>query len=360
MPDVRHLSFADAVSEGLAESMARDPAVFMIGEGIADPSAVFGTTRGLLERFGKERMVEMPVAENGMTGVAIGSAMMGQRPVMSLHRVEFSLLALEQIVNTAAKMHYVSNGRHTVPLVIRMVVGRGWGQGPQHSQSLEPIFAYFPGLKVIMPARPSDAKGMLIAAVEDQNPIIIIEHRWLHYVTGPVPEGYTPEPLDGPRVVHQGKDVTIVATSYSVIESIAAAEALAEADISAEVIDLRVLRPLELEPIRKSVAKTGRLITVDTGWITYGIGAEIVAGITETAFDTLKAAPRRLGLADHPTPSSRGLVGEYYPTPEKVVEQVGSLLNLGSDRLAPARDRLREWRGDVPIDVPNSAFRGPF
>jgi acetoin:2,6-dichlorophenolindophenol oxidoreductase subunit beta len=360
MPNERLISGAEAAREALMECMARDDEVFMMGEGIADHGHFFGTTRGLLEQFGKERMLEMPVAENGMTGIAIGAAMRGMRPVISLQRVEFILLALEQIFDNAAKMHYSTNGLHRVPLVIRVVVGRGWGQGPHHAQSLESVFAHFPGLKVIMPALPGDAKGMLIAAIEDDNPVVCIEHRWIHYAKGQVSEGFAPEALDGPRIRKKGSDITIVATSYAVMEALVAADALAKAGVSAEVIDLRVLRPLDLRLVRESVARTGRLITVDTGWTTYGIGSEIVADIAEKCFSALKAPPLRTGLADYPTPSSRALIPEYYPSPERLVEMTAASIDISDEKLARARLYLKEHRGDLPLDVPVPSFQGPF
>ena len=279
----------------------------------------------------------MPIAENGAVGIAIGAAIAGQRPIISFHRVEFALLAFEQIVNNAAKSSYISNGQHKVPLVIRMVIGRGCGQGPEHSQSLEPLFAYFPGLKVVMPAFAADAKGMLIAAIEDDNPVIFIEHRFLHYSTGHVPEGYYKNALDGPRVVREGKDVTIVATSHGVLEAMRAADVLHKIGCSAEVLDMRVLRPLNVAPIVTSVRKTGRLVTVDTGFDRFGVGAEIVASVLTEAFDALKAAPVRLGLPDHPTPSSRGLIPGFYPDSQRIVREVERYLRSIQPKSIPRR-----------------------
>ncbi|MSP81046.1 MAG: alpha-ketoacid dehydrogenase subunit beta, partial [Rhodospirillales bacterium] len=298
----RIITLADAIREGITEAFARDDRTFLFAQGVADPSAMWGTLKGVGNRFGEDRVIEMPVAENGAVGIAVGAALNGQRPVISFHRAEFALLALEQIVNNAAKSHYISNGQHKVPLVIRMVIGRGWGQGPEHSQSLEPVFSYFPGLKVVMPAFAADAKGMLIAAIEDDNPVIFIEHRFVHYATGHVPEGYYSNALDGPRVVRDGDDVTIVAASHAVLEAIRAADQLREIGLRAEVIDLRVMRPLNMAPIQASVKKTGRLITVDTGFVMYGIGAEIVANVVTQNLSALRAPPVRLGLPDHPTP----------------------------------------------------------
>lgn len=360
MTETNNMTYAEAVRDGLAKAVAQDGSVFLMGEGIADPTSFFGTTKGISEEFGADKVVEMSVAENAMTGVAIGAALSGQRPVISLHRVEFALLAFEQIVNNAAKTHYVSNGVHNVPLVIRMIVGRGWGQGPEHSQSLESVFAHFPGLKVVMPTYPIDAKGMLIAAIEDDNPVIFIEHRWLHYASGHVPEGYYKAPLDGPRVVHEGNDITIAATSYMTLEAVRAAEALKEIGCSAEVVDMRVLRPLNITPVADSVRKTGRLITVDLGWVIYGVGSEVIAQVAGECFGALKSAPRRLGLPDHPTPSSRGFVPGFYPNANSIAEEAGNMLGIGEDAIKPVLKSLDEQRKNLPIDIPDPFFKGPF
>ena len=245
MPESRILNAAEALREAMDLALERWPEVYLIGEGVADPKGIFGTTVGLAEKYGPDRVIEMPVAENGLTGVAIGSALLGQRPVLVHQRVDFALLSLEQLFNTAAKSHYVTGGKHKVPLVVRMIVGRGWGQGPQHSQSLEAVFAHVPGLKVVMPATPAEFKGLLLGAIEDDNPVLMLEHRWLHYVTGEVPDGFTASPIEGPRLARAGKDVTVVASSYMVLEALRAADALSQAGCEAEVFDLRVLRPLD-------------------------------------------------------------------------------------------------------------------
>ena len=360
MPEQRITTYGEAVREALCEAIARDDSVFLLGQGADDPSSVWGTTKGMVDRFGADKVIEMPVAENGAIGIAIGAAMNRQRPVISLHRVEFCLLAIEQIVNNAAKSHYVSNGYHKVPIVIRMVIGRGWGQGPEHSQSLEPIFAHFPGLKVVMPTMADDAKGMLIAAIEDDNPVIFIEHRWLHNSSGHVPEGYHRQALDGPRVLRSGTDITIVATSYMTLEALRAAEALEEIGCSAGVIDLRVIRPLNLDLVYEAVNASGHLVTVDTGWRAFGIGAEIVSCIVGECFGALKSAPVRLGLPDHPTPSSRGFVPGFYPDAGSIVATVGEMLRIGPDKLAQLAQSLEAKRDGLPIDVPDPFFKGPF
>lgn len=349
-----------AIRDGLEEVGRRDPSVLLFAEGIADPSSIYGTTAGLTQVYSVERMIEMPVAENGLCGVAIGAAQHGKRPVISFHRVEFALLAMEQFINNAAKMHYVSNGHHTAPVVLRVIIGRGWGQGPEHSQSLEPLFAHVPGLKVAMPTYPADAKGMLIASVEDNNPVILIEHRWCHYIKGEVPTGYYTSPLDGPKCLREGKDVTIVATSYPVLEAMKAADVLAEIGVEAEVFDLRILRPLNLSSVMASVRRTGALVTVDTGFKTLGIGAEVIAQAFEECFASFKIPPVRIGMPDHPTPSSRGMLPGLYPDAVRIVHEVGAALSLPPDRIKRAEERLIAARGDVPIDVPDPQFFGPF
>ena len=360
MADMRTTNTGDAIREGLTEIAIRNPSVIFLAEGVADPSSVYGTIAGLSKHIGPERIIEMPVAENALTGVAIGAAMMGKRPVISFHRVEFALLAMEQIVNNAAKAHYISRGRHRIPLVIRMVVGRGWGQGPEHSQSLETMFALIPGLKVLMPTYPRDAKGMIISAVEDDNPVMVIEHRWCHYVQGQVPSGYYTEPLDGPRVLREGKDLTIVSTSYMTLEAMRAAEQLDKIGCSATVLDMRVIRPLILDRVFASVAQTGRLMTVDTGYRKFGIGAEIVAEVVANCFGKLKAAPLRIGLPDHPTPSSRGLVPGIYPDAARIVREAGAELGIAPSKVENAVAELIAQREGLPVDVPDPFFKGPF
>lgn len=356
----RLLTAAQAIREATELALQDDPRVFVMGEGATDPKGIFGTTTGLRERFGAMRVMEMPIAENGFTGVAIGAALMGQRPILIHQRVEFCLLSMEQLINNAAKLHYVSGGPHSVPLVVRLVVGRGWGQGPAHSQSLEALFAQVPGLKVVMPSSAGDAKSLLLGAVADDNPVIFIEHRWVHYVSGDVREGHVAEPLDGPKRLREGKDVTVVATSYMNLEAMQAADALAEQGCNVELFDLRVLRPLKLNAIVDSVRKTGHLVTIDTGFREMGMGSEICSQVCDHAFAELKAAPVRIGLPPHPTPSSRSLAEAYYPRSPQVARSIGELLNMPAERIDAAVARLTQEREDLPLDIPHPSFKGPF
>ncbi|MBX7081224.1 MAG: alpha-ketoacid dehydrogenase subunit beta [Nannocystaceae bacterium] len=356
----RITSAADAIREATELAMAQDECVFVMGEGVTDPKGVFGTTLGLRERFGEDRVLEMPVAENGWTGAAIGAALAGQRPILVHQRVEFTLLAMEQLVNNAAKMHYVSGGKHRVPITIRLIVGRGWGQGPAHSQSLEALFAHVPGLKVVMPACARDAKGLLLGAVADDGPVVIIEHRWVHYAQGEIDPGWAPLPLQGPRKLTSGDDVTVVATSYMTLECQQAVAALADAGVGVELFDLRVLRPLGVEAIVQSVRKTGRLLTVDTGHASYGIGAEVIARTVAGAFDDLRAAPQRIGLPEHPTPSSAALSQHYYPRSPQVAARIAELVGLPAGTRDAIVARLAHSREDQPLDIPHPSFKGPF
>ena len=360
MPELRERSGAQGIQEALDLSLERDPSVFLIGEGVADPKGIFGTTAGLCQKYGTERVVETPIAENGFTGIAIGAALLGQRPVVIHQRVEFALLAMEQIVNNAAKTHYVSDGAHSMPLVIRLVVGRGWGQGPLHSQSLETLFSYIPGLKVLMPATAEDCKGMLLSAIEDNNPVIFLEHRWVHLVRGNISSGYHMTPIDGPGHLWHGDSVTVVSSSYMTLESLQAAKALAKEGCDVDLFDLRVARPLKLDEIFESVDRTGRLLVIDTGWKTMGPGAEIVAQATEYCFRNLKQPPRRLGLPDHPTPSSRSLAGAFYIRAEHIALAVGDLAGISPLAARRAADELSVERQTHPIDVPHPSFQGPF
>jgi pyruvate/2-oxoglutarate/acetoin dehydrogenase E1 component len=349
----RELKFFQAVHEATDLCMAKDPSVYVIGLGATDPKGIFGTTAGLEAKYGSARVMDMPCAENGMTGVAIGSALTGMRPILLHQRIDFAVLAMEQIVNQAAKWHYMFGGQKSVPMVIRLLVGRGWGQGPQHSQSLQSWFAHIPGLRVVMPSTPQDAKGLLISSIEDDNPVVFIEHRWLHNITGPVPEGLYRVPFGRARVLRRGRDVTIVALSHMALEAHRAAETLASEGIEAEVIDPRCLRPFDENTIFDSVRKTGRLIVADTSWKHAGFSAEVVARVAEEVGGALKSPPRRIGLPECPTPTSPALAGAFYPGAFDIVAAACELVQ-GRTIPRPAADPR------VPLDVPDPSFTGPF
>jgi len=292
-----------------------------------------------------------------MTGVAVGSAIVGMRPVMSHQRMDFVLTAMDQLVNTTAKWHYMFGGKVTVPLTVRMIIGRGWGQGAQHSQNLQALFVHIPGLKVVMPTTPHDAKGLLISSVEDNNPVMFIEHRWLHNQVGEVPEEAYRVPIGTARVIKEGSDVTIAATSYMTLEAVRAAEILDENGINVEVIDLRSLSPMDTGCVVNSVRKTGRLVVADSGWKTGGITGELAACISEEGFSYLKAPVRRIAPPDTPTPTSFALTKKFYPGVRDFIKVIGDLLERDLTRDV---DKALTCERGPPHDVPDPYFRGPF
>ena len=347
---MRKLSYRAALREAHAQALAGDPSVVVMGLGVDDRGGVFGSTVGLHTEFGAERVFDLPLAENGLTGVAIGAALAGCRPILVHQRVDFLLLTMDQLVNHAAKWHYMFGGTQSVPLVVRAVVGRGWGQGAQHSQSLQALFMHCPGVKVVMPSTAYDAKGLLLASVADPNPVVFIEHRSLYDQEGDVPEAPFEVPIGQAAVRRSGEDVTIVAVSYLAIEALRAADELARRGVEAEVIDLRSIQPWDQAAVLASVEKTGALVVADTGWRTAGAGAEIAAFVTEHAFGRLRAAPQRVALPDVPTPTSWALERIYYPGADAIVEAAEKALGL-------AADAGREGAGE---DAAARQFVGPF
>jgi pyruvate/2-oxoglutarate/acetoin dehydrogenase E1 component len=351
----RKITFAEAIREGTDQCMGEDSSVYVMGLGVPDPKGIFGTTVGLRDKYGEKRVMDMPVSENAMTGVAIGSALMGMRPIMTHQRIDFMLLSLDQIINNAAKWHYMFGGQKSVPLVIRLLIGQGWGQGPQHSQSLQALFAHIPGLKVVMPFSPYDAKGLLTASVKDNNPVIFIEHRWLHNLFGEVPEEPYHVPIGKAHIAREGKDVTIVSSSYMTREALQAADWLKKDNIEAEVVDLRSLKPLDEESILASVKKTGRLMVVDGAWRFLSVSAEIIAIVVEKAFSALKQPPCRITFPDVPTPTSWALANQFYPRAIDIInkaEEFFGPLDKSKDAACIAKPAL--------LDVPDKTFTGPF
>lgn len=349
----RVLTFAAAVNEALAVAMDRDPGVITFGLGVGDARNIFGTTAGLQERFGAARVFDMPAAENAMTGVAVGAALRGLRPVMVHQRMDFFLLALDQLVNSAAKWHYMFGGRRGVPLTIRLILGRGWGQGPTHSQALHAWLAHVPGLKVAMPATARDAKGLLLAAIFDDNPVVFIEHRWLHQAAGEVPEGDYRVPLGTAQVVREGGDLTVAALSYMVPEALRAAEVLERQGCRVDLVDVRSVAPFDWTTILSSVRRTGRLLALDIAPATLSVAGEIVARAAMEAFGALRCAPRRIALPDIPTPTSPALTGGLYPGAAEIVGVAGEMLGRSFDTIGLDA-------AGVPHDVPGDWFKGPF
>ena len=329
MPETRELTLGEAVREALAEEMRRDSRVFICGEDIAEAGTVYKVLSGLVEEFGTERIVDTPISEAGFTGIAVGAAMTGMRPVVDIMFGDFSTLVMDQMVNQAAKVHYMSGGKWKVPMVMRATMGATRRSAAQHSQSLHAWFCHIPGLKVAMPSTPYDAKGLMKTAIRDDNPVVIFEDKMMYKLKGPVPaEEYT-IPFGVADVKRVGTDITIVATSSMVQVALGAARLLEEQDISAEVIDPRTLWPLDEKTLIDSAKKTSRVIVVDEGYGRYGATAEIASVIAEGAFFNLEAPVKRIGAMHVPIPFSPPLEDATVPTEQSVFEAAKAICSGG-------------------------------
>ena len=323
---MRVLTYVEALREVQTQLMESDSRVFVMGEGVDDAGGVFGSTLGLCDRFGKSRVMDLPIAENGMTGVAIGAAAAGMRPIFVHMRMDFLPMCMDQIVNHAAKWHYMTGGAVHVPLIIRAIIGRGWGSAAQHSQSLYGLFQTIPGIKIIAPATPYDIKGLLVQAVADGNPVLCVEHRWIYDALGPVPEELYAVPFGEGIIRMEGSDVTVIAVSHMLYEAIKAARQLAADGISVEVIDPRTLVPLDMELIENSVRRTGRLVVVEPACRRGGIAAEIACRIVERAPGILRSGYQRIGFPDTPTPCSPILENLYYPGSDQIASVIKEMI----------------------------------
>ncbi len=348
----RLIRFVDAIAEACAQEMERDERVFVFGLDVDDHKSIQGSTAGLVEKFGPERCFGTPLSEDAMTGMAIGAAMAGYRPVHVHIRMDFMMLAMNQLVNMAAKSHYMYNGQVKIPLVVRTMIGRSWGQGAQHSQALHSMFMHVPGLKVVAPSNAHDAKGALIAAIRDDNPVIFMEHRLLCNMQSYVAEEAFATEVGKGRVMHEGKDVTIVGISHMVIEALRASHYLEKAGISAEVIDPIWLQPLDMELILASVKKTGRLLVVDNGWLNCGSAGEIITRVLEHAQTEGWPVPRmqRMGFAPTPCPTTKPLENLFYPNGKTIAEAAHKLIDPKGRIDLPADHEIKE------VDE----FKGPF
>ena len=348
MIQARSLTQIEAIREALYQEMERDDRVLVVGLGVDDPKAILGSTRGLAERFGPDRVMDTPLSEDCMTGACVGMAMAGLRPVHVHIRVDFLMLAMNQIVNVAAKSMHMSGGQQPVPLVVRAIIGRSWGQGAQHSQALHSMFMHVPGLKVVAPSTPLDAKGALAYAIRDDNPVIFFEHRMLHGFKSVVPTG---EVLRGPgrcRVLRTGGDLTLVGISYMVPECLRAAEWLAGMGIECEVLDPVWLSPLDVEGINASVAKTGRLLVADNAWLQCGASAEIVAAACEALGSTRRLTVGRVGFAATPCPTSPPLEAAFYANATSIAREAFRMVTgapPGQDLDLEMPPEIREFRG---------------
>lgn len=324
------ITYLEAVREAMVEEMRRDPTVFLMGEDIGVYGGAFGVSKGMLDEFGPERVRETPISEAGFAGVATGAALMGMRPIIEIMFLDFITLTMDALVNQAAKMRFMFGGSAQIPLVCRAPAGSGTGAAAQHSQSLEAWFIHAPGIKVVAPSTPYDAKGLLVTCIRDNNPVLFIEHKLLYRTKGAVPEEPYSIPLGQAAVRREGKDLTIIGYSIMAQRALEAAAKLAEEGIEAEVIDPRTLKPLDVETIVRSVAKTGRALIVHEAPVTGGFGGELTANIIESeAFDYLDAPVRRLGGRDIPIPYNRTLERAAVPQLEDIVESARSLAREG-------------------------------
>ncbi len=340
------MKFREAVHQATLQALEKNPKVFLIGVGIIDPRAVWGTLSGTLEKYGTNRVIEGPLSEDALTGICIGAATMGLTPMMVHHRIDFVMLTMNQLINHAAKWPAMFGFQQKVPMVVRAVVGRGWGNGPQHTQSHHALFSHVPGIKTVVPANPKDAKGLLLAALEDGGPVIYIEHRWFHEDEADVPSEYYLTPIGKAAVVKQGKDITLVAVGPMVAESLKAASSLEHSGIFAEVIDIRTTHPLDISTILQSVKKTGRLVVADSDWGPCGVAGEIIALVSEKAFASLKNAPARIVWPHTCVPSSQSIEAMFYPGAKEIEAAA----------LKACDQRLRKESAQSTV----KKFEGPF
>ena len=347
-------NFSEAIREAFFVAMEIDSGVLCYGLGVTDPKGVFGTTTGLEEKFGSNRVFDMPTSENAMTGIGIGVSLNGFRPVMTHQRLDFALLSLDQIINNAAKWRFMFGGTRGVPITIRLIIGRGWGQGPTHSQNLQALFGHIPGLKVVMPSTAKDAKGLLLSSIFDPDPVIFLEHRWLHSMVEDVPEGDYRTPIGVANKIREGSDITVVSMSYMTLEAIHAVDHLLSKGISCDLIDLRTVRPIDWDTIFNSIKKTGRLLVLDTGHITGSVSSEIVATVVDSCWNELKIAPQRLASPDYPEATSPSLTEKYHVRAENIAIKIGAMLDqsIGVQSLVDGREKFH--------DIPDRSFRGPF
>jgi pyruvate/2-oxoglutarate/acetoin dehydrogenase E1 component len=324
---MREISYSNAIQEAFQQKMEADPDVFILGQGVTNPWYVGDSMANLDKLFGTDRVIDPPVSEQGMNGVVVGAALAGMRPVVVHPRVDFLLVGIEQIINEAANWSYMFDGQISMPLTVRAIINRGGEQAAQHSQALQAIFMHIPGLKVVMPSSPYDAKGLLIASIEDPDPVIYIDDRWLYETKEEVPETLYTIPIGKGVTRKEGKDITIVGISTMAVEAEKAAILLAKDNIDAEIIDLRTLKPWDTELVFESVRKTGNLVIADSAWKTCGAAAEISAAVVENTFSHLKNAPVRVTLPDSPAPASTPLEEEYYINANDIVKAVHKIFN---------------------------------
>jgi len=347
--------FAEQIRIGLDEALDQDPKLILMGLGVTDPKGIFGTTLGLPQKYGRERVLETPTSENAVTGIGVGLAVTGHKTVMVHQRLDFFLLAMDQLVNSAAKWHYMYGGQQSVPITIRLITGRGWGQGPTHSQNLHSWFTHIPGLKVVMPAFAHEAKELLRLSIDDPNPVLFLEDRWCHVQKAELSDVITRGSiqLGQAEILVPGDSLTVVAAGFAAVESLRAVSFLKERGINVELINLRTLKPLDTATIFSSVKKTGRILVVDSGAEIASFASEVVSQVSRNCFDSLTSAPQIICAPDVPEPTSHGVTEEFKfgaaDIAKKIIEMTES--NIKAD-----------WTilNNVPHDAPNSTYMGPF
>lgn len=347
------------IRETIIDCMKKDKNIILFGEGIDDDAAMFKTTSGTLNLFGKNRVFEMPLSENCIVGAAIGAAIEGDKVIVNFQRVEFSLLAIEQIFNNAAKLNYLTSGRHKSPIVIRLVIGKGWGQGPVHSQSLENIFTAIPGLKVMMPVFPNETKDLLYEAINDLNPVIFIENRWCHFLYGKVKDGYNKKNKHI-AILNRGSDLTILSSGYFSAELINMVKFFKKHNINIDLLHLRILSFGDKPELLKSVKKTKKIIVIDSGYKNFSASSEILSDLIEKYNDFI-IKPKRIGIPFQQMPSSRGYIKNIYPQKEYVFEEIIKMLEIKKKELTQIKkDFYKIFKTSLNIDQPDKNFQGPF
>lgn len=349
------VKFITAVHDALEQALYENEKVIVIGEGVPDPKGIFTSTIGLQETFGTHRVFDMPLSENALTGICLGAAVNGLKPILIHQRIDFALLAMDQMVNHAAKWHYMFNGLQSVPMVIRVIIGKGWGQGPQHSQALWGMLAQVPGIKIFLPVTAQEAKSMMLAAIDDPNPVLFVEHRWLHAIESHLVENFD-EDLELPKVMQTGQHITLIGWSYSVVELLNVAQALFTIGVEAEVINLRVAQPKALTEVIASAQKTGQVIIHDLhseqNAPAHTLAAKLYEAIQPNALNI-----KVLAQPNHPVPTTWHLAKDYYVEAPQILVQVALMLSLSANQIQKAQQQLSR---PLKPDVPNQAFSGPF
>ena len=347
--------YAEQIRIGLDEALEHDPKLILMGLGVTDPKGVFGTTLGLAQKYGTERVLETPTSENAVTGIGVGLAITGHKTVMIHQRLDFFLLAMDQLVNSAAKWHYMYGGQQSVPITIRLITGRGWGQGPTHSQNLHSWFTHIPGLKVVMPAFANEARELLRLSIADPNPVIFLEDRWCHVQKASfsevIPRGSIQ--LGQAEILVSGDSLTVVSAGFAAVESLRAVTFLKKHGINVELINLRTLKPLDSATIFSSIKKTGKVLVVDSGAEIGSFGSEVISQVSRYCFGALRSAPQMIAAPDVPEPTSHGVTEEFKFGAKDIAEKILEMTerNLDADLT---------YLKNAPHDAPNSTYMGPF